>query len=299
MHRVRAIDGGLWDPRSGSAAGRSGFRSCCCRPYRTRTSWFRKGRKGNGLLVTAEQPTIVATSIGFASMELGEWDWRLGPVYRYAANLARAGPSPRVCIVLTALGDHPTWLSAVYAAFGRAGFRTSHLALFPQPNTDDIRDLLMSQDLIWVAGGSVANLLAVWRAHQLGPILRECWQAGVVLSGVSAGSLCWFEGGTTDSFGLPLRPVTDGLGLLPYSNSPHHNAEPQRRPTITQLVAQQVLPECYATDDGVALTFVGTTLSEAVSDTEGAYAWHLTRGTDGTVEERQLPTRLLQGYRPR
>ena len=79
---------------------------------------------GDAALVTADQPTIVATSIGFESMKLGEWDWELGPIYRYAADLAHAGPSPRVCIIPTALGDHPTWLTAMYAAFGRAGFRT-------------------------------------------------------------------------------------------------------------------------------------------------------------------------------
>jgi peptidase E len=248
--------------------------------------------------MAAEQPTIVATSIGFSSMGLGEWDWRLGPVYRYAADLAGAGASPRVCIVPTALGDNPTWLTAVYAAFGRAGFRASHLALFPQPNTNDIRSLLLDQDLIWVAGGSVVNLLALWRAHGLEPILRECWQAGVVLSGVSAGSLCWFVGGTTDSFGLPLRAVTDGLGLLPYSNSPHHDAEPQRRPTITRLVAHQTLPECYAADDGVALTFFGTRLHEAVSDTRGAHGWRLTRTAEGGVDETQLRTRRLPDRHP-
>lgn len=230
-------------------------------------------------------------------MGSGEWDWQLGPVYRYAADLANADSSPRVCILATALGDHPTYLTAMYAAFGRSGFRVSHLALFPQPNTGDIRGLLLSQDLIWVAGGSVANLLAVWQTHQLGPVLAECWQAGVVLSGVSAGSVCWFAGGTTDSFGLPLRPVSNGLGLLPYSNSPHHDAEPQRRPTITALVAEGRLPECYATDNGAALTFFGTTLHEAISDTDGAQAWHLTRKADGTVDERPLPTRLLRGHR--
>lgn len=249
--------------------------------------------------MTADQPTIVASSIGFESMKLGEWDWELGPIYRYVADLAHAGPSPRVCIIPTALGDNPAWLTAMYAAFGRAGFRTSHLGLFPQPNTSDIRGLLLDQDLIWVAGGSLVNLLALWRAHGLDRILEECWMAGVVLSGVSAGSVCWFAGGTTDSFGLPLRPVTNGLGFLPYSNSPHHDTEPQRRPTAARLVAQETLPECFATDDGVALTFFGTALHEAVSDTEGAHAWHLGRTAEGDVAERQLPTRLLPHRQPR
>jgi peptidase E len=246
-------------------------------------------------LVTAQQPTIVATSIGFHGMKLGDWDWRLGPLYRYAADLAQAGPAPKVCIIATALGDHPGWLTAIYAAFGRAGYRASHLALYPQPSTSDVRGLLLGQDLIWVAGGSLANLLAVWQVHDLAPVLRECWQSGVVLSGVSAGAVCWFTGGTTDSFGLPLREVRNGLGFLPYSHSAHHDAEEQRRPAITKLIAQQRLPECYATDNGTAVTFFGTTFHEAVGDTPGARAWHLTRNDDGTVHEEPLPTRLLPG----
>lgn len=246
-------------------------------------------------LVTAQQPTIVATSIGFRSMNLAQWDWQLGPVYRYAADLAQAGPAPKVCMIATALGDHPGWLTAAYAAFGRAGYRACHLALYPQPNTSDIRGLLLGQDMIWVAGGSVANLLAVWQVHDLAPVLRDCWQAGVVLTGVSAGSLCWFTGGTTDSFGLPLREVRNGLGFLPFSHSPHHDAEEQRRPAITRLIAQRRLPECYATDNGAAVTFFGTAFREAVSDTPGARAWHLALGDDGTVHEEPLPTRLLPG----
>ena len=128
----------------------------------------------------------------------------------------------------TALGDDAGWLAPMYCAFGRAGWRPTHLALFTEPNVPDITEYLLAQDVIWVAGGSVANLLALWRLHGVGEAMRTAWQAGVVLMGVSAGSLCWFQGGTTDSFGLPLHPVTNGLGFLPYSNSPHHDAEEQR-----------------------------------------------------------------------
>ena len=163
--------------------------------------------------MAARNPTIIATSIGFQLAGQGALDWRLGPAYGLAASLARAGDSPRVCIVGTALGDAGDMLLAIYAAFGRAGWRASHLALFPQPNVPDIREHLLAQDVIWVAGGSVANLLALWRLHEVGPAMHAAWQAGVVLMGVSAGSVCWFTGGTTDSFGLPLRPVTDGAGL--------------------------------------------------------------------------------------
>jgi hypothetical protein len=112
---------------------------------------------------------------------------------------------------------------------------------------------------------------------------------------VSAGAVCWFTGGTTDSFGLPLREVRNGLGFLPYSHSAHHDAEEQRRPAITRLIARQRLPECYATDNGTAVTFFGTAFHEAVGDTPGARAWHLTRNDDGTVHEEALPTRLLPG----
>lgn len=243
--------------------------------------------------MTAAAPTIIATSIGFDRRGLGDLDWQTGAVYELARELADAGPTPRLCVLATALGDHPAYLTAMYSAFGQADFLVSHLALFPQPNVADIRAHLLAQDIIWVAGGSVANLLALWQLHGLGDMLRECWESGVVLMGVSAGSLCWFEGGTTDSFGLPLRPVTNGLGLLPYSNSPHHDAEEQRRPTILRLLADGTLSECFATENGTALVFVGTKLYEAVTEVPGRRAWHLTKTADDDVQESPLPTRLL------
>lgn len=136
-------------------------------------------------------------------------------------------------------------------------------------------------------------MLALWELHGLREPLYEAWQRGVVLAGVSAGSLCWFTGGTTDSFGPDLRPVRNGLGFLPYANSPHHDAEALRRPTIVALLEEGALPECYATDNGAALVFRGTELREAVTETPGAKAWHLSRGPNGGVRETELPTRLL------
>jgi len=220
-------------------------------------------------------------------------DWSLGPAYGLAASLANAGDSPRLCIVGTALGDAAEPLFAMYSAFGRAGWRVSHLALFPEPNVGNPAEHLLAQDIVWVAGGSVANLLALWRLHQIGPAMHEAWQAGVVLMGCSAGSVCWFAGGTTDSFGLPLRPVTDGLGFLPYSNSPHHDAEEQRRPTIHRLIGDGTLPDGYGSDNGTGLVFAGTDLVDCVTEIEGAKTWRIVRRSDGTVEETPLPTRLL------
>ena len=106
-------------------------------------------------------------------------DWRLGPAYGLAASLAQAGDSPRVCLVGTALGDAGDTLLVIYAAFGRAGWRVSHLALFPEPNVADVQEHLLAQDVVWVAGGSVANLLALWRLHGIGPsISHAMWSAG-------------------------------------------------------------------------------------------------------------------------
>ena len=240
--------------------------------------------------MAAAQPTIVATSIGFNGNDVA---WHPGPAYAEALGLARAGRRARVCIVATALGDDPTVLAKLYAAFSELDVTLSHLSLFPMPNLHDPRSHLLEQDLIWVAGGSTANLLAVWRVHGLDAVLRECWLAGVVLMGVSAGSVCWHVGGTTDSFGLDLRPLTDGLGFLPYSNSAHHDAEEQRRPLIHRLIADGTLPDGYATDNGAGLVYRGTELVGAFADRPDAFAYELERRPDGTVRETRLTTRLL------
>jgi len=114
-----------------------------------------------------------------------------------------------------------------------------------------------------------------------------------VLMGVSAGSVCWHVGGTTDGFGPALRPVIDGLAFLPLSNSPHHDAEQQRRPAIHQLISEGVLPDGYAADDSAGLIYHGTELHEVISERPDALGYKITRQPDGSVKEKQLPTRLL------
>ena len=151
---------------------------------------------------------------------------------------------------------------------------------------------LLDQDVVWVGGGSVANLLALWRVHGLDSIFAEVWKAGVVLAGVSAGSLCWHVGGTTDSFGPDLRPVTNGLAFLPYSNGVHYDSEPQRRPLFQRLIADGTLPDGYATDDGVGLVYRHTQLFEAVSEVRTKRAYSVRRNGTETVEE-PVETRLL------
>jgi peptidase E len=242
--------------------------------------------------MTAAQPTIIATSIGLTERP-GLPDGDAGPSFEYAARLARAGQHPRLCIIGTAGGDDATGLMRCYAAFCRLGMLVSHLSLFPQPSVPDVREHLLSQDIIWVGGGSTANLLAVWRVHGLDAILADCWAAGIVLSGVSAGSLCWHTGGTTDSFGLPLQPVTNGLGFLPYSHSPHYDAEPGRRPLTQRLIAEGVLADGFATDNGTALVFHGTDLHEAITEVPGASAYQVSRAPGGRAVEEVIPAREL------
>ncbi|MFE9954398.1 Type 1 glutamine amidotransferase-like domain-containing protein [Micromonospora sp. NPDC005299] len=241
----------------------------------------------------ASEPTIVATSMGFFSRHRGPWDARPSQLFDLMAELAQAGDAPRVCYLNQAVGDQPTSFTVFYGAFAGTRFRPSHLALYPMPNVEDIRAHLLAQDIIWVGGGSVANLCAVWRVHGLPDILHECWQAGVVLGGVSAGSICWHLGGATDSYGPSLRAFTDGLGWLPYGNGVHYDSEDQRRPLMHRLVADGTLPTSHCTDDGVGLIYRGTRLAEAVADREGVAAYELVRAEDGTVRETRIEPRLL------
>src|SRR5215510_9197285 len=131
----------------------------------------------------------------------------------YAARLAGVR-SPKICLLNTAMGDDPSAYMRTYELLGSLPGTHTHLQLFPMPNASDPEDLLLSQDVIFVGGGSVANMLAVWRVHGIDRVMARAWQAGIVLAGVSAGAICSFTAGTTDSFGTDLRPFTDGLALL-------------------------------------------------------------------------------------
>jgi peptidase E len=243
--------------------------------------------------VPATAPTIVATSMGFASRGRGPYDWVPGPVFDLAFELSGAPVRPKLCYLGTATGDDPVRIAGVYGAFAGSGVEVSHCSLFPMPTVPDLRAHLLAQDVVWVGGGSVANLLAVWRVHGLDEVFREAWQAGVVLGGVSAGSLCWHAGGTTDSYGPDLRPITNGLRLIPGSNGVHYDSEEQRRPLYHRLVADGMLPPGYATDDGVGLVYRGTELAEVVADRGDKAAYRVERGPDGGVVETRLEPRLL------
>lgn len=230
---------------------------------------------------------ILATSMGF---NRARSPWLPGPIFTYAFELAAAPSTPRLCLLATAGGDQAAAVERFYGAFADSPVVASHVALFDKPNVPDVEEHLRSQDVIWVDRGSVVNLLAVWRAHQLDRILRDCWEAGVVLAGESAGSLCWHEGGTTDSFG-DVRGVPDGLGFVPYSNAVHYQ---DRREHFQHLVAAGELGNGYATDVGAGLHYEGTKLVAAVSDRKNAGAYWVERQDDGSVCEEALEVQRLK-----
>ncbi|MCM1940604.1 peptidase E [Streptomyces sp. G3] len=245
--------------------------------------------------MTAPERTILATSGGHRAG--GRTMVSFDSLVHHAVDLSGAhGRRPRVLYVGTAIGDAEHFTARMTEAARVAGFDLTPLHLFPMPNVEDVEETVLAQDVVWVMGGSVANLLAVWRVHGLDRIMRRAWEAGVVLSGVSAGSLCWFRGGATDSFGPELRPLTDALGFLPYGNGVHYDVDPGRRPLTHRLVADGTLPTAHCTDDGVGLVYRGTELAEAVTEVPGKGAYVVVRDGDTAVEERIEP-RALPGPR--
>lgn len=240
----------------------------------------------------AEQPTILATSGGIVAGTRTRWE--AGALTRHAVELAGvAGRAPRVCYVGTASGDSTEGIRNFYDVVAAEGWHGSHLQLFTMPNLPDVSEHLLDQDVVWVFGGSVAGLLAMWRLHGVGEAMYAAWRAGVVLTGVSAGSLCWHVGGTTDSFGPDLRPITDALAFLPYSNGVHYDSEPQRRPLFQSLVGDATLPDGYATDDGAGLLYRDTTMVEALAERPGAGAYRVERHPAGGAVETPLDVRRL------
>ena len=145
--------------------------------------------------------------------------------------------------------------------------------------------------MIYVGGGNTANLLAIWRAHGIDKILLKAWKQGIVLCGISAGMICWFESSCTDSFG-PLAALHDGLGFIPGSACPHYDGEKNRRPTYRKLIRTKILPSGYAADDGAALHFVGSKLREVVTSRPDARAYYVGMENEEVIE-RELPCRYL------
>ena len=192
-----------------------------------------------------------------------------------------ARPVPHICFLPTASGDPNEQIARFHAAFADRPCEPTHLSLFRLgQHPVDLRTHLLEQDVIYVGGGSMRNMLAIWRAHGLDEILREAWEQGTVLAGLSAGAMCWFEGGITKSSGAP-APVA-GLGLLPGSMSVHLDGEPDRRRPYVDAVASGALPPGYAADDGVALLWQDRELTRVVGSKPGLHCIRVE--ADGVTE---------------
>jgi dipeptidase E len=204
----------------------------------------------------------------------------------YVLSLADQ-PRPRVCFLPTASGDADHYVVRFYRRFS-SDCEASHLSLFRRDHgtggiENDLEAHLLAQDLIYVGGGSVVSMLGAWRAHGLDTVLRKAWRKGIVLCGPSAGSLCWFREALSEFHGSSTR--VRGLGLLPYSNCVHYDAEPARRAEYHRFVGDGMRAG-FAAEDGVALHFRGTSLERVVSSRRDAFAYRVEPADDGAVETR-------------
>jgi peptidase E len=234
-------------------------------------------------------------------LTLGGHDFTSRPQDRAVCELmlrlatTRAGGRPRICILPTASGDTSEQIGRFYSAFGERPCDPSELSLFRLGTRPmELRDHLLEQDLIYVGGGSLLNLLAVWEAHELEAILSLAWRQGIVLAGQSAGAMCWFEAGITTSSGRP-RPGA-GLGMLGGSLCVHYNDEPGRRAAYLDAIGEG-MPGGYGLDDHAGLLWEGEGEPSAVTARRGARAYRVAAAEGGVVES-PLPARFLPAPTP-
>lgn len=203
---------------------------------------------------------------------------------RYVLDVA-GKERPRICFVPTAVGDAAEGIVRFYEGYAGLG-ELSHLSFFPYP-PPGLRELALAQDVIVVSGGNTANMLAIWRVHGFDRILREAWEQGILLTGGSAGMICWYEASVTDSYGPQLEGMRDGLGFLAGSACPHYDGEERRRPRYRELVAGG-FPAGIAADDGVALRYEGRELAEVVGVRDGATAYRVEPGGETPLEAQRI-----------
>jgi dipeptidase E len=199
---------------------------------------------------------------------------------------------PRILFIPTASGDPNAQIAGFRTTFGDRACRPAHLSLFRlEQEPVELRSHILEQDIVYVGGGSMRNLLAIWREHGLDVILREAWEAGVVVAGLSAGAMCWFQHGVTRSTGRP-APVA-GLGFLPGSMSVHYDGDPTRAPVFHDAVARGMLPDGYGADDGVGLLFSDSELVRIVSSRPEARAYRVRRENGAAVRTTIEPELLV------
>jgi dipeptidase E len=197
--------------------------------------------------------------------------------------------NPKICFIPTASGDSEDYIQRFYRFFQTQNCRPSHLSLF-RPPTRDLENFIMEKDIIYVGGGNTKNLLALWKEWGLDTILRKAWNQGILLAGISAGSICWFEEGVTDSYGEGLEPL-NCLGFLKGSNCPHYDGEAARRPTYHKLIGDKKIQSGIAADDGVAIHYIEQEIHNIVSSRPTSKAYRLSY--ENKVIEAELQTEYL------
>jgi peptidase E len=208
----------------------------------------------------------------------------------YVLSLSEA-LQPRILFLPTASGDTTSQINAFYARYGGRDCVPSHLSVFRLGELEaPLEEIVLSQDIVYVSGGSMRNLLALWQAHGLDELLTRAWRQGIVLAGLSAGAMCWFEGGVTCSSGAA-EPI-EGLGLLKGSLTVHADGEPERLPVWLASVRNGTLPGGWAADDGVGLLFEGESLERVVSSRPGADAQRVDALAGELVRHRLEPELL-------
>jgi dipeptidase E len=224
--------------------------------------------------------TIGGGSFGFTS--------KVTAIDEYILKLANK-KYPKIAFIGTASGDAPNYIQIFYRAFVQKDCLCSHYDIF-NSNHVDIESFLLEQDIIYVGGGNTFNMITLWKARGVDQILKKTWDKGIILCGISAGSICWFESGNTDSFG-GLDKV-EGLGFLPYSNSPHYNSESGRRDNFQSLIKNGEIVDGYGVDDHVALHFVDTQLYSTICESDNAFAYRTYLHNNNLIEDKIQPTKL-------
>lgn len=199
--------------------------------------------------------------------------------------------NPKICFIGTASGDAEGYIERFYNFFRMEECEPTHLSLF-KPHTRDIKNFIMNQDILYVGGGNTKNLMALWREWEIDVAIRQAYDKGTILAGLSAGSLCWFEDGITDSYGDELEPISC-LGILRGSHCPHYDGEESRRPTYRKFIQEGKVGSGYAADDGVALHFIDEELHKIVSSREHAKGYRVDKDKESILTTHYLGAQVI------
>lgn len=195
---------------------------------------------------------------------------------------------PRICFIGTASGDADSYIEKFYNFYQKEESEPTHLSLF-KPHTRDIKKFIMEQDILYVGGGNTKNLMTLWKEWELDIAIREAYENGTILSGLSAGSLCWFEEGVTDSYGDELEPISC-LGLIRGSHCPHYDGEEERRPAYQKFIRENIIGAGFAADDGVALHYIDEELRHVVSSRPQARGYRVDKDKEEKLSTTYLGT---------